>query len=479
MAGRFVRSSKYRHVFGTPSKPDQQFTGIRGVMDGATDGHVCAVNPKFVALATKPSGGGAFLVLKHDEVGRIDNEHPQVRGHKGKVLDLAWNPFDDNIIASGDDHCMVCIWEISDEGLTENMTMPVVELDHHQKKIVKILWHPTAKNILLTSAWDNKILIWNLETVQPFVEIDTPETPFGIDWDYNGSRIVVSCKDKKIRVYDAHKGDMLNEWAGHDGTKPQMVAFTKQGVLTTGFSRMSSREYALWDEKTGKKLANEELDSSNGVNQIFYDRDTGMFYFAAKGDSVIRYYEMTEEAPFLFYLSTYQGKPQTAVGSMPKRGCNVNSCEVMRFYRIEKASTGNTSNFVIVPTAMTVPRKSELFQDDIFPDTAGDEPSMTAEEFQNGANKDPILMSLKAGYKAKEKTVRAGATVNKLGSKMQSGSSALTKERSGSGARAASGVSSSELNALKDEVKSLKATVESHEARIASLEEQLAGKMDQ
>ena len=68
MAGRFVRSSKYRHVFGTPAKAEQQFTGIRGINDGSTDGQICAVNPKFLAVATKPQGGGAFLVLTHNEV---------------------------------------------------------------------------------------------------------------------------------------------------------------------------------------------------------------------------------------------------------------------------------------------------------------------------------------------------------------------------------------------------------------------------
>ncbi|XP_022108881.1 coronin-1A-like [Acanthaster planci] len=488
MAGRFVRSSKYRHVFGTASKPDQQFTSIRGINDGATDGHICAVNPKFVAVATKPSGGGAFLVLKHDEAGRIDNEHPQVRGHKGKVLDLAWDPFDDNVIASGDEHSIVCVWEIPDSGLTESITEPRVTLDCHQKKIVKILWHPTARNILLTSAWDCKVIIWNLETVEGFLEIETPDVPYSVDWDYNGSRIVVACKDKKIRVYDSHEGTKLSEWNGHEGTKPQMVAFTKQGVLTTGFSKMSTREYALWNEKTGEQLAQEDLDSSNGVNQIIYDRDTGMFYFAAKGDSVIRYYEMTGEDPFLFYLSTYQAKPQTAVGIMPKRGCNVNACEVMRFYRIEKADKGNTSQFVIIPTAMTVPRKSETFQEDIFPDTPGDEPSMTAEEFQSGKNKDPILMSLKSGYKPKEKSVRAGGIMKKvdggsqLGSKMQSKGLSGDKSGSGAGQSTATGAASTELSALKDEVNSLKATVESQQAKIEALEgklEELAGKVNQ
>ena len=83
---------------------------------------------------------------------RVDPDHPQVRGHKGKVLDLAWNPFDDNIIASGDEYAAVYLWNIPDEGLdAEKALEPMLKLDYHEKKIVKLMWHPTAENILMTA----------------------------------------------------------------------------------------------------------------------------------------------------------------------------------------------------------------------------------------------------------------------------------------------------------------------------------------
>ena len=47
---------------------------------------------------------------------------------------------------------------------------------------------------------------------------------------------------------------------------------------------------------------------------------------------------------------------------------------------------------------MTVPRKSDLFQDDLYPDTAGPEAALEAEEWFEGRNADPLLISLKHGY---------------------------------------------------------------------------------
>lgn len=44
---------------------------------------------------------------------------------------------------------------------------------------------------------------------------------------------------------------------------------------------------------------------------------------------------------------------------------------------------------------MTVPRRSELFQEDLYPDTLSDEAATTAEEWFAGNEAEPILVSLK------------------------------------------------------------------------------------
>lgn len=49
---------------------------------------------------------------------------------------------------------------------------------------------------------------------------------------------------------------------------------------------------------------------------------------------------------------------------------------------------------------MTVPRKSELFQDDLYPDTSAQEAAMTAEEWYAGRDADPIMMSLREIFQA-------------------------------------------------------------------------------
>lgn len=73
---------------------------------------------------------------------------------------------------------------------------------------------------------------------------------------------------------------------------------------------------------------------------------------------------------------------------MPKRGCDVSTCEISRFYRLNNSGLCQVITF-------TVPRKSELFQEDLYPDTLSDEAAISAEEWVGGQNADPVTVSLK------------------------------------------------------------------------------------
>lgn len=62
------RSSKFKHVFGNPYKKEKCYEAIRLSTHTSEGGNLCAVNPKFLAVAVESSGGGTFLVLPLDQV---------------------------------------------------------------------------------------------------------------------------------------------------------------------------------------------------------------------------------------------------------------------------------------------------------------------------------------------------------------------------------------------------------------------------
>ncbi|CAF3165610.1 unnamed protein product [Rotaria sp. Silwood2] len=391
---RVVRNSKFRHVFGQAIKKADCYDDIR-ITKSAWDSTFCSVNPKFLAIITESAGGGAFLVLPLDKVGRVDRNTPLVSGHKSAVLDIAWCPHNDNLIASSSEDCTVKIWQIPDGGITTTLTQPTVDLVAHQRRVGQVVWHPSALNVLLTSGSDMKIFIWNISKSTILSTIDChSEVILSVAWNYNGSRIVTSCKDKMFRVINPRTGEVIQSGAGHQGGKPAKAIYLRDGrIFSTGFSRMAERQYAVWDENNlSAPLTMVELDSSNGILFPIYDEDTGIIFLCGKGDSAIRYFEYTPEAPYIHYLSTYlSSDPQRGIGFMPKRGLNIAACEIARFYKLLNSGLCEVISF-------TVPRKSELFQDDLYLDTAAEEHAITADEWINGVDADPKLIPIRDLY---------------------------------------------------------------------------------
>ena len=63
-----VRSSKFRHVFGSAHKKEHCYECIK-ITKNAHDSNFCAVNPKFLAVVVESAGGGSFVVLPLHQVG--------------------------------------------------------------------------------------------------------------------------------------------------------------------------------------------------------------------------------------------------------------------------------------------------------------------------------------------------------------------------------------------------------------------------
>ncbi|XP_023655231.1 coronin-2A isoform X1 [Paramormyrops kingsleyae] len=416
------RSSKFRHVFGKAATKENCYDGVP-ITRSVHDNHFCAINPRFIAVVTECAGGGAFLVLSVHHTGKVDPHHPKVSGHRGNVMDIKWNPFDDLCVASCSEDATVKIWDIPKHGLLKNITVPRKDLQGHSRRVGLIEWHPTASNVLFSSAYDYKIMVWNLDSPEQVIKNPVKTISLHTDmvlsmsFNTDGSRLATSCKDRKIRIIDPRTGALLQEanCKSHKANKVLFLGNLKM-LISTGNSRWNHRQIALWDqEDLSVPLLQEDLDGSSGVLFPFYDPDTHMLYVAGKGDGNIRYYEVSSEKPYMQFLTEYRSLlPQKGMGIMPKRGLDVCSCEVFRFYRLV------TIKGLIEPLSMIVPRRSESYQEDIYPMTASNEPAMSASDWFSGLDKGPLLMSLKPGSKLHDSyldSVEAKAPISVLEAK--------------------------------------------------------------
>lgn len=407
-----MRPSKFRHVYGSSKK--DCYTDITVHRNGH-GGSICAVNPAFLAI----EADSAFIVIPLYNTGRIDFQRCKVIGHAGLIYDLKWNPFNDQQIASASDDCTIKLWDIPEGGLTSILSEFTNELLGHRRKVTQIEWHPTTANVLFSAGFDNLIIVWdtssaphNGNSILKVIDCHVDQI-YSLAVNREGSHIATTSKDKLLRIIEPRTGIVVSEGMAHNGTKQSRVVFLNDSrVLTTGFSKHSDRQYAIWNmHDLNQPLAAADIDSASGIVQPFFDYETKTLYLCGKGEGTIRYYEIVDDAPHIYYLNQFiSGQPQKSLGWMPKRGLNVSACEIFRFYKMHAAGS------VVEPISFMVPRKSTLFQADLYPDTLSTKPAMTLNEwFVLGQNKQPNLVTMNTiddGIIMKRSTTNQTITAN-------------------------------------------------------------------
>jgi len=397
---KFVRTSKYRHVFAAAPRKETVWDGVK-LTKNAWDSNFVTVNPLWVGISWQVGGGGAVgLVNLQQPVSKLD-KIPLITGHKGPVLDLEFNPFNDNVLATVSEDCYGKVWVIPQD-FQGTLDKEAQLLKGHQRKVGNVSWNPIAENVLATGGTDNIVKIWDVSTGEDKLTF----TGHGgmiqsLAWNYDGGLLTSFCKDAKLRVFDPRTNTPVGVVDGHQGVKGGRALFMGKHdkVWSIGFGKTSERQYFIYDVKnlSAPLVGPITLDNQAGMIVPFYDEDSDLVFLAGKGDGNIRYYEFEDKAekPEIHFCAQFSSNdPTAAIGSMPKRGCDVNTNEIVKLFRVQGVK--------LEPLSFKVPRKSDLFQEDIFPDCRSDEPALNAEQWFGGANSKPKTKSLQGGFQKKE-----------------------------------------------------------------------------
>lgn len=375
----------------------------------ASDSDLIKTNGKYISVNWNTSGGGSFAVIPVKEVGKAPDQIPLFRGHTAQVLDTDFNPFNDEMIASASDDTRIGIWVVPENYSIQNAqdeetkdVKPVRFLTGHTRKVAHVLFHPTVQNILVSSSLDCTVRIWNVATGENLITLKHPDVVTSMSFSYNGDYLATVCRDKQIRVWDIRKKEILSKGQGHFGAKNQRVVWlgNTSRLATTGFSKLSDRQIAVWDAfdlGKGNLGGFYNIDQSSGILMPFYDESNKILYIAGKGDGNIRYYEFQDDG--LYELAEYQSiEPQRGFAVAPKKCVNVKENEVVKAYKTVRDQCIELISFF-------VPRRTEVFHDDIYPDAPAGIPALTAEEWLQGKSVEgPVLLSLKSLYDSIEPT---------------------------------------------------------------------------
>jgi coronin-7 len=380
---RVVRSSvsytsilKYRNMYGTENPKTQSFFNLLPQLT-FSDGPLIAANHLYWAIPYQ-GGGGPVYVSRLDSFGKVEPGVPVLNGHKAPVLDISFSPFQPNILATASIDKSVKIWTLpEDSSISLSDVEPTMTLDQHQNTVKTCSFHPVIDSFLATSSMDQTVRLFDISAGAEVhkVEIENSGSeasyPNNLSFNYDGSLIAAACRDRVIRILDPRTSTTVLSTStssplGRNLSSTWCYNAQSNAILSTSASSSGMRMIHMWDTRN----MNEPLNSTavdNGAGQLFpiFDEDTGVCFLVGKGDTILRFYEITlgAEGAVCLKSSEFQSgrDPFAGVCMLPKRACDVREVEVSRLLKLTSDS--------VVPISFTMPRAENLkryFQDDIF-----------------------------------------------------------------------------------------------------------------
>jgi hypothetical protein len=394
MSGRFVRASKFRHIFGKIAKKELAYQNVKASLSG--EGNFIAASDKFIAVPAA-GGGGPCYILNVGKYEKLGANPLKLNVHKGPVLDVAFSPYQSNLLATADDIGHIAFTMIPEGAADIDKVEAFSKIpEAHSKKVCIINWNPNFRNIIGSCGFDNAVKVFDVNRTDAAVwSTELPDLPFYIDWNMNGTLLASSCKDRSIRIQDPRQdAKSVMKTEGLEAKPFRVLWADSVNKLVAVGQLRGERVISVYDpKKLGAPLTVCAVDSSGSAMIPFFDNDNSVLYLSGKGDATVRYYELVDadsgDGNYCFPLADARDN-ESSKGAcfLPKSACDVKICEVALHYRVMRDW--------ISPVSFTVPRKSETFQSDLFPDTYAS-PSYDAADYEKMANKEhkaPVKRSL-------------------------------------------------------------------------------------
>lgn len=262
-------------------------------------------------------------------------------------------------MATASEDGTIKFWIIPEQGITKDVTEFDAELRGHSRKLIFAKFHPSADYTIASASADTTVRVWDISNQKCAATYEDGNTQAtSLEWSFNGSLLGFMTKDKNLNIIDPRKEGSAMKTLTHEGARPQKLAWLgdSQNIFTAGFSKVSEREYAIWDTRDlSQPLIKKRLDDYAGIPFPYFDEDSKVLYIAGKGESAVSFFQYSTSSPnYVDHLFAFKGKePQKGFSFLPKKVVDVMACEIARGVRL----TAKTVEYV----SFKVPRKSGTF----------------------------------------------------------------------------------------------------------------------
>ncbi|KAI8374237.1 uncharacterized protein BYT42DRAFT_575596 [Radiomyces spectabilis] len=393
MSKRFQNLNKYRNVTGNVAKKEHWYCELPISTSPSSDNaNLVQASRQWIAVQWGANGGSMGL-LPHCSAGKNAASEANIfHAHSAAVSDWHFSEFDDNLLATAGEDKLIKLWKIPEEKTSPTC---LTTLTASSRRVDLLRFHPTAAQIITSLGNDGKkVTIWDIEKENARLELASEkEAIHSFSWKSDGSVLATSAKSL-VQVWDPRaETQVLRSGSGHEGIKGSRVVWLGDSnyVFSVGVNKLRNRQYALWDSRDlSKPLTMKPFTASTGVLTPLYDEDTGTMYMISRGDSTIRSMQISDlqTTPSLSdNMVCMTGTSLYGACLVPKLSLDVMQAEIARVLAVTQNAVATVS--------MQIPRRQYLdFHAELFPDTKGQVPALSGEEWFDGKTAEVAKVSL-------------------------------------------------------------------------------------
>lgn len=176
-----VRSTKFRHIFGSGQPPQKRHFNVQ-VNANSTE-NLFKVNPSYYAFVWGGGNGGILGVFPNSESGKLEDNPKLLEAFPHTAItDFDFNPFDDDTILVGNREGVVSLFKMPEMVLTKHLTTPLWQVQAHEKKLLLANWHPTVSNLAATAGAEGLVKLWDVVSQQSTLSLRAAPTTQSLSW---------------------------------------------------------------------------------------------------------------------------------------------------------------------------------------------------------------------------------------------------------------------------------------------------------
>lgn len=350
----FGSKLKFRHLYGKETSRDQTWFNLSPSL--ASEGPLLTCSSTMWAVPWKGAGGAVFI-SRIDQPGKVESMPSVISGHRAPVLDLAFSPFHENVLATASDDGHVKLWNIPAEGMKTSMDSSEAFSDYHNhtSSVRCLRFHPRTNNLLASSSLDNTVRIWDIERCNDIcaanIDLQEGASVTNVDFNYSGYQMLAACKDKTVRFVDPRIGKVYQSTPENALGRNLRATWcdTPAGgaVVTTFMGQSGRRQIQAWDPRNLQvPQSSQVVDSNSGMLYPMFDEDTGLCMVVGKGDTIMRFYELSFLSSSFTFMkscdySSVSGEPIAGACLLPKQLCDFRNVEGIIYMMITASQQNN------------------------------------------------------------------------------------------------------------------------------------------